>query len=237
MLARRETLGLIAGGAATLLGGCHLGSSAHYKFRMTVEVETSQGLKSGSSVIEVRVTRGMAIGDSSGISSGVYGEAVVVELPDGPLFVLLKMPNAGQPLQSVVPDALLGRRSDGSDGVMSDTAKLGSTWFSEYRAELPRTRDHGSQASNNNWPMMVRFRNINDPRSVEAIQPEAIGVKRILLETTSDDVTTGIEKRLRWLPSLRGSLSPRLEAPNPSNPLLSAQITVVDFSTEINPGQ
>ena len=47
--------------------------------------------------------------------------------------------------------------------------------------------------------MMVRFRNINDPKSVERVKPEAIGVKRILLETTSDDVTTGIEKRLGWL--------------------------------------
>ena len=236
-MVRRAALALFGGSATALLAGCGAFSSASYRFRMTVEVQTPQGLKSGSSVLEVRLARGMAIGDNSGVSSGVFGEAVVVDLPDGPLFVLLKMPDAGPPVQAIVPDALLGRRSDGPDGVMSDTAKLGSTWFGEYRAELPRTRDRGPQVSNNNWPMMVRFRNLNDPQSVEAVQPDVIGVKRILLETTSDDVTTGIEKRLLWLPNHRGALSRRLAAPDSSNPPLSAQITDADFSTEINRGQ
>lgn len=46
---------------------------------------------------------------------------------------------------------------------------------------------------------MVRFRDINDPRTVEMVEPEAVGVKRILLEATQDPVTTGIEKRLGWM--------------------------------------
>lgn len=228
---RREMLGVVGAAAVSLLGGCGSPSSASYRFRMTVEVETPQGLKSGSSVIEVRLARGMAIGDNSGVSSGIFGEAVVVDLPDGPLFVLLKMPDAGPPLQAVVPDALLGRRSDGPDGVMSATAKLGSTWFSEYHAELPRTRDNGSQASNNNWPMMVRFRSLNDPRSVEAVQPDVIGVKRILLETTSDDVTKGIEKRLGWLRD--GGLTLDPNGGPTTNPTLAQTIRQREFSSEI----
>lgn len=47
--------------------------------------------------------------------------------------------------------------------------------------------------------MMVRFRDLNDPKSVERVDPDAICVRRITAETTSDDVTTGIEKRLGWL--------------------------------------
>jgi hypothetical protein len=202
----RGALAVIGGGAVAALSGCG-GNSASYRFRMTVDVETPQGIKSGSSVMEVRLARGMAIGDQSGVTSGVFGEAVVVDLPDGPLFVLLQMPDAGGPLQDVVPDALLGMSSDTSetpDEVMSNTAKLGSAWFSSYKADLPRTRDNGSQVSNNNWPMMVLFRDLNDPKSVERVDPEAIGVKRIMLETTGDDVTTGIEKRLGWLSSLKG---------------------------------
>jgi hypothetical protein len=199
MMGRRGVLGVLAGGAALALGGCGSPGKASYRFRMTVEVETPQGIKSGSSVMEVRLARGMAIGDQSGVSSGVFGEAVVVDLPDGPLFVLLQMPDAGAPLQDVVPHALLGRRSSGPDEVMADTAKLGSAWFSSYKAELPRTRDNGSQASNNNWPMMVRFGDLNDPKSVEKVDPESAGVKRIIVETTRDDVTVGIEKRISWI--------------------------------------
>ena len=187
-MARRSALGLLAGAATLAVAGCGR-NSASYRFRMTVEVETPQGLRSGSSVMEVRLARGMAIGDRSGVTSGVFGEAVVVDLPEGPLFVLLQVPNAGPPLQSVVPRALLGRRSDGPDGVMADGGKLGSTWFSEYRAELPRA----------DWPLMVRFGDISDPKTVEQVDPDTIGVKRILLETTRADVTTGIEKRLGWL--------------------------------------
>lgn len=202
-MARRGVLGLFAGVAVLSLAGCGSNSSS-YRYRMTVEVETPQGIKSGSSVMEVRLARGMAIGDQSGVTSGVFGEAVVVDLPDGPLFVLLQVPDAGPPLQDIVPYALLGRRSDGPDGVMADGSKLGSAWFSEYRAELPRTRDNGPQVSSNNWPMMVRFRDINDPKSVERVDSEAAGVKRIVVETTSDDVTVGIEKQLVWLSALKG---------------------------------
>ena len=205
MMARRGVMGLLVGGVASALSGCGiLGGAKSYRFRMTVEVETPQGLKTGSSVMEVRLTRGVAIGDSSGVGSSVRGEAVVVDLPDGPLFVLLEVPDAGPPLQAIVPDALLGRRSSGPNEVMADTAKLGSTWLSEYKADLPRHRDNGFEQSDNGWPMMVRFGNINDPKSVRKVDPEAIGVKRILLETTSDDLTTGIEKRLGWLETLKG---------------------------------
>ena len=49
--------------------------------------------------------------------------------------------------------------------------------------------------------MMVRFGNINDPKSVERVEPNQIGVRRIWLETTSEPVTTGIKLRLPWLVS------------------------------------
>jgi hypothetical protein len=45
---------------------------------------------------------------------------------------------------------------------------------------------------------MVRFKDIDDPRSVEQVDPGAAGVKRILLETTNDAVTTGIQKHFTW---------------------------------------
>ena len=194
---------------ASLLTGCGGGRTASYRVRMTVEVQTPEGLETGSSVIEIRLTRGMAIGDSSGVSSSVRGEAVVVNLPDGPLFVLLQVPDAGAPLQTIVPEALLGRPSSGPDQVMADTAKLGSTWFSGYKADLPRTHYNRFQSNNDGWPIMVRFRDLNDPKSMSRVDPDAVGVKRILLETTRDGVTTGIEKRIPWVDHLDQYLADR----------------------------
>ncbi len=55
--------------------------------------------------------------------------------------------------------------------------------------------------------MLVRFRNIADPASVEKVYPEnlaksfgpGVRLKRATIEISTDPVTTGIEKRLGWL--------------------------------------
>ncbi len=56
-----------------------------YRYRLTVEVDTPKGLKSGSGVVEVHTTeQGSWNIDSPGlISTEVYGEAVAVDLPSG----------------------------------------------------------------------------------------------------------------------------------------------------------
>ena len=56
-----------------------------------------------------------------------------------------------------------------------------------------------AELSRADWPLMVRFGDINDPKTVEQVDPDTIGVKRIVLETTRADVTTGIEKRIPWI--------------------------------------
>lgn len=220
-MARRAIIvGTLALISTYFLEGCGAPNTKSYRFRMTVEVDTQQGIKTGASVMEVRVKRGMAIGDRSGVSSQLVGEAVVVDLPTGPIFVLLKLPDGGPPLLTVVGDALRGRRSETPEAVMADTASLGSTWFSAYKAEGPRRRDLGANLRKNggddsNWPMIVRFRDVNDPKSVEKVSPDAIGVKRIWVETTTDDVTMGIEMIIPWIDHLDHFLS------DPKNPFTS----------------
>ena len=188
MMARREVMGLLAGAMSLALSGCGiLGGAKSYRFRMTVEVETPQGLKIGSSVMEITSYRKMKLTSEEHAGGGSFrGEAVVVDLADSPLFALLKNDGAGQPLDTRVTAALAAEDSFRTvDDYVAAVGKLGGM-FSSAKAELPRE----------DWPMMVRFRDIHDPKSVEKVDPEAIGVKRILLETTNDDVTTGIEKRL-----------------------------------------
>ena len=81
--------------------------------------------------------------------------------------------------------------------------------------------------------MIVKFRDLNDPKSVEMVDPVAIGVKRIVIETTGDAVTAGIEERLGWLPTHIGSLVKR-----PTNVLIgdmpeAQRLTVREFIREI----
>ncbi len=49
--------------------------------------------------------------------------------------------------------------------------------------------------------MFVTFGDPKDPKTVRAVTPESIGVKRITIEITDDPVTTGIQARLGWLPA------------------------------------
>ena len=191
MIARRGVMGLFAGAASAMLAGCGLlGGEKSYRFRMTVEVATPQGLKSGEGVLEVEIHKIFPVpGISSTNSGGIHGQAVVIDLPDGPVFALLKKSGAGQGLdvqvtQALAPDALFKKDGD----YVATVARLGG-WFAHAKAELPRA----------DWPLMVRFRDLNDPKSVEEFEPDAVGVKRIWVETTSDAVTTGIEKRLEWI--------------------------------------
>lgn len=63
--------------------------------------------------------------------------------------------------------------------------------------DLPRTLPpRRNREPTQIWPMFVTFSNPSDPRTVREVSPEAIGVDRITIEITDEDVTTGIEARL-----------------------------------------
>jgi len=224
MMARRGALGLLTGSIAALLSGCGLFGPKSYRFRMTVEVETPQGIKTESSVYEVSGRRNVALtSEETKGSVSLRGEALVVDLPGGPVFVTLKMPVAGRTLAGPATYALApDTKRGGFEATMAGVSKL-SGMFTNARAELPRS----------DWPLMVRFRDLGDPASAEEVNPETIGVKRIVLETTGDQVTTGIEKRLGWLGTINGSLTRRLSAADPTHPPLTARLHGRDFSTEI----
>lgn len=182
-------MGVLAGLVPVLaLGGCGRLFPARYRFRMTVEVETPQGLKTGSSVYEVEAFKNVALTSEEKEGGGAFrGQATVVELPGGPLFVLLKTNTAGIDLDSAATIAL---RPDAQTGHVDDfiSAVRALSSGSAEKVDLPRK----------DWPVMVRFGNIHDPKSVEKVDPEAAGVRRIVIETTRDDVSTGIERRLGW---------------------------------------
>jgi len=189
-MARRGALGILAGTVAAALSSCGwLFKSASYRFRMTVEVETPEGVRTGSSVYEAMASKSPALTSQEHEGSGgLRGEAVVVDLPGGPLFVTLKMPVAGETLDGAATLALAPDTKRGDvDAYVAAVDRLSRTVGA--RAELPRK----------DWPLMVRFRNIHEPKSVAEVDPQTEGIRRISIETTRDEVKTGIEKILPWI--------------------------------------
>ncbi len=195
MITRRAAVGVLAIGASALVTGCGLlDRSSSYRFRMTVEAETPQGPRSGSGVLQVNAMKSVALTaheHAGGV--GLQGEAVVLDLPEGPVFVLLQPVKPSSTLLPVRITKALDPNAVPSDAgaFLSSVQRLGRE-PGQAKAVLQQA----------DWPLMARFRDISDPRTVEKVDAEALGVKWIRLETTDDRLTTGIEKIIGWLPKV-----------------------------------
>ena len=236
-MTRRGAVTWLASGSGLLLGGCGLlRSRANYRFRMTIEVSTSSGVRTGSSVMEIESYKeAIVVGDRGGGHTGLTGQAVVIDLPDGPIFALLTIGDGARGLAGVVTEALApDARTVNFDHFLTAVRRLGS---GRYQADLPRLRspDATNVAGEGepNWPMMVRFASIADPQSVEAVDPYRLGVRRVTLETTDAPLSVGIEKRLPWLTTQSGSLVRVPAGETPERMPFGYLITQREFSTEI----
>jgi hypothetical protein len=196
----------MAATGALIPGGCSLlpFRKSTFHFRMHVDVAIPEGLRSGSGVLELisDKTPTFGIATSHGGSS-LIGQAVIVDLADGPLFVLLRRPGAADSisLANMIRDLMAPR--DPSD-VSADTAvdqNRHVAWAREgsIRADLPAELPDPWGKMKQSWPMMVRFGDLNDPKTVEPVDPLTIGVKRVWVENTKAPLTTGIEKTLPWI--------------------------------------
>jgi len=199
--------------------------TATLRYRMTVTVETPEGIKSGSAVREVEIVSGPKIlPEASAISTSVRGEAVMVDLgARGMLFALMR--GNGQLgvdyghtiIRDVfpVPDSIYGLRGSVRQSV-------------RYYGQLGHEKQKRTLGTEQ-YPMMVRFRDLNEPKTIEdvyarprTITPEnrvlakrdpfevafgeGVKLKDITIEITDDPVTTAIVRVLPWLSTLRGYL-------------------------------
>jgi hypothetical protein len=177
-------------GAVTLAGYFILLPNYTNRFRLTIEIETPDGIKAGSSVIETTFWESGSWGpvEARGVRSSATGEAVFVDLGRGKNLL-----------------AILGFGPSGTDdskifGLTRAALALGKTinWKDEYRlkgkGELP----------SDYIPTLITFADINDPRTARTLKPSdfsvvygpGFGFRRALIETTTDPVTRGIDKKL-----------------------------------------
>jgi hypothetical protein len=208
MMARRGVLGLLAGTATFALAGCGklFGfPRASLRYRMTVEIETPEGIKIGSSVLESTLISGPNTGAASGLTSSLKGEAVAVDVGGGQtLFALLSSPS--QHSASDYQDQLFNNALEaGAVSVPPMPRLYKSSEWAEMRKMATELKPKLTLPPAL-YPMLVRFRNIADPKSIEAVEPDALAatfgagvtLKRITLAVTDDPVTSGIEKKLVW---------------------------------------
>ncbi|WP_198507666.1 hypothetical protein [Qipengyuania seohaensis] len=199
----------ILGLTLSACGSAHDGAP-DYRYRLTVEVDTPEGVRSGSSVIEVEQSMGRTAMSGFGkrINRRARGEAVSVDLPDGrTLFALLRSEDdvdwASVVMQTAAPQ-IAGE---------SFEEKFDNMLLIKGERVLPRYwPPYPGGLVISGYPMLVTFEDLDDPTSVMRVDPddlaatfgEGVSLKRITVAITQDPVTTGIEQRLVWLGQIKG---------------------------------
>lgn len=222
---------MLAAAAALALSGCAEMFPYRYRFELTVEIDTPQGLRKGASVYEVWASNKTALlPEEASRDWGVRGEAVAVDLPNGQtLFALLKTNAKHGDLAGLSMTALdPAFRND----IVESAARIASGKGVKRQAEVAA----------GDYPMLVTFRDLTDPASVQAVTPTGFAsvfgpgyaLRRITVQITDQPVTTGGERRLPWwskyLDRHLDGTSATIEDMRDEN--LAAHLSVGNFSTE-----
>lgn len=171
-----------------------------YRYKLTVEVETPEGLRTGSGVIEVRTFRSSDFpgATAGGVNSRIRAEAVAVDLgAQGTLFVLLSGRDSPTQIGSLAMAALMPRRVD----------QRGTAEALENNIVALKRISGAALVPPESYPTLVRFGDVRNPTSVVEVSAAnlsasfgpGVRLRRMMAEITDEDVTTGIESRLPWL--------------------------------------
>lgn len=191
--------------APIALAACALGYRTHeLRYRIAVEVDTPAGLRSGSSVIEVRITETPVWDPGRPITFGLTGEAVAVDLPGGrTLFALLHQP--------AMPDSAIHLPLEKFDEEMERGVPraLGEAPNWSRRVAYLTSTKPSAQLVGKERPYLVRFSAIENPQTVEEIGPDALHesfgagykLRSVTISITEDSVSDQIHQ---WLPWLKG---------------------------------
>lgn len=220
---------LLVVAAAVVVSSCHFLSGAQsYRYRITVQVDTPEGVRTGSSVWEIKSSEGG--GPDRKLITTVRGAAVPVHLPGGTLFALVRSQDLhapGEYAAGLVEGHFLRHPSP--------QLSITRDWAENIRliAKAKPTFD----LDPGEYPLLVRFRDINDPATVEQVTPSQMAddfgpgvvLKGISIAITDDRATEEIAAALPWIGRVRAGLvpcpahTPRSEFP------LTCIINVRDF--------
>lgn len=193
---------LLVAGAAFAMSDLYV--SGTWRYRLSVEIETPEGVKTGSAVREVWASASnIRIGFPESTSkTNIKGEAVVVDLgARGVVFALIDWDSYEEVGRTFPYTAAKG---------VPDRIRHFRSLKPGLKKDLPLDQ----------YPPFVMFKDLNDPKSVtlvkghrfdadkqehipvdafEALFGPGVRLKSITVEITEDPVTWGIEKWLGWL--------------------------------------
>ena len=191
-----------------------------FRYKLTAEVMTPDGLKTGSSVVEVSYTTQSAPLSQGGRFDSVLGEATYVDLGDSKnLFVILGTLDSAQPVQHWYSPNMSSPLIEPSEYKKMNGAldpiwlpikifRLGRTPGNEREMCLRVAKLYGQPAEAvplENLPTLVTFSDLDQPLTAKAVNPTdlpmAFGEGYSLsakIQITTDDITHVIDNFLPW---------------------------------------
>lgn len=207
------------------LGSCRAILPERTRYRMTLEVETPAGLRTGQTVRE-QINYGSFPLLPGGATDHVEkaGDALAVDLPRGVLFVTLDNSYLDEALRfgTVTPHFRgAGDESADVDGLVRRFRRTGAT------ASITPEQLRGAGFR---FLVLMRFRDLADPATGERLDPAdlsaafgpGVRIRKITLVPTKDPVSTDIEQRLPWLSK------PGRYQPEPNHPVDGLIVSMID---------
>jgi hypothetical protein len=187
---------------ALALSGCERSES--YRYKLTVAVNTPDGVKRASSVAEVRFFD-VSI-PAKGTMHKLRGEALYLDLGAGARPLITLLTNGRHPKY----DNGIHWSPEAGPGTRLILRAYGEAPSQDFMDDVPRVaRMRGSHTiASDDLPGLVTFADVNDPSTVIEVDPndlEAtlgpnISWNEITLESTNEPITEGIERKLPWIP-------------------------------------
>lgn len=185
--------------------GSYFSPNYRFRYQLTVDVDTPDGVKSGFSVIEATYWRDGSIDSIFGphFPSGITGEAVFVDLGAGRNVVLTLTTFQSASAEATTPDYLPVKLYDLPWG---DPDAYGA-----MQIAIERTMRAGPKAVPFEMlPLMITFRDVADPVSFGPVDPQHISrifgpgyaLKAVTIRPTDSPISEQLDKILPWLPGL-----------------------------------
>jgi hypothetical protein len=182
-----------------------------FRYKLTAEVITPDGLKTGSSIMEVNYERGGDYGGGPSEVNWAIGEAVYIDLGKGKnLFITLTKRLSGRNNYNVRSPITERGGASSVFGIFLKAYEVPWTLGKEQElcSTISAKAKLGSKSlSPLDLPTLVTFENVNDFKSAQIIQPDELawffgagyGPIKSTVELTSSPVSNSLSGLLPWL--------------------------------------
>ena len=190
------------------LAGCKPSADASYRYKLTISVETPEGMKTGSNVVELDYYK-----TASGAPHRTYGEALVLDIgASGTLVALLTQQGERTVWAQDDPISIIFKKCgrDTRDIFdLVDTVRSISACKAIYPLDLSKLSE---------LPDILLFKNAKDLASLAVVDPEnpeavlgpGVVIRSASIQLTDEPLTRGVDDHLPWVRDWRGKIDPPL---------------------------